>query len=214
VDTAGNVYASGFVAQPTGGGAIALIKYADNGDLQFVKVFPNDDIGRAAQAFTLSLPPATNRPTFYGQPPNENKEFVAFDFDNPAVVLAPPTSTHPPLFNGEVSLSNGVYFLAFATTGNPFGYYSYLSDPRFIYHFDLGYEYWFDAGDGKNGIYFYDFKSGSFFYTSPNFPFPYLYDFSLNATLYYYPDPNNPGHYNTNGVRYFYNYATGQIITK
>jgi hypothetical protein len=30
--------------------------------------------------------------------------------------------------------------------------------------------------------------------------------------LYYYPDPNNPGHYTTN-PRYFYNFATGQIIT-
>ena len=32
--------------------------------------------------------------------------------------------------------------------------------------------------------------------------------------LYYYPDPNTPGRYNTNGTRYFYNYATGQIITQ
>jgi len=51
-----------------------------------------------------------------------------------------------------------------------------------------------------------------FFYTSPSFPFPYLYDFSLNTVLYYFPDPNNPGHYTTN-PRYFYNFATGQIIT-
>jgi hypothetical protein len=44
-------------------------------------------------------------------------------------------------------------------------------------------------------------------------PFPYLYDFSLNALLYYYPDAGKPGHYTTN-PRYFYNFATGQIITK
>ena len=110
-------------------------------------------------------------------------------------------------------MSNGVYYLAFPN-GNIFGYYSYLSDARYLFHQDMGYEYTFDANDGKSGVYFYDFKSGHFFYTSPNFPFPYLYDFSLNTTLYYYPDPTNPQRYNTNGVRYFYNYATGRIITQ
>ena len=123
------------------------------------------------------------------------------------------TTAHAAFFSGETPLSNGVYYLSFPT-GNPFGYYSYLTDPRYLYHFDLGYEYWFDAADGKSGVYFYDFKSGSFFYTSPSFPFPYLYDFSLNTVLYYYPDPGNAGHYNTNGVRYFYDFATGQIISK
>ena len=72
----------------------------------------------------------------------------------------------------------------------------------------------FDAADGKSGVYLYDFASKTFFYTSPAFPFPYLYDFSLNTVLYYYPDPNNAGHYNTDGVRYFYDFATGKIITK
>jgi predicted outer membrane repeat protein len=118
---------------------------------------------------------------------------------------------HPSFFTGEIALQNGVYYLQFPN-GSPFGYYSYLTDPRFIYHFDMGYEYWFDANDGHSGIFFYDFMSNHFFYTSPSFPFPYLYDFSLNAVLYYYPDPNNPGHYTTN-PRYFYNFATGQIIT-
>jgi hypothetical protein len=117
-----------------------------------------------------------------------------------------------PFFTGEIPLGNGVYYLQFPN-GTPFGYYSYLADPRWIYHFDMGYEYWFDANDGQNGVYFYDSASNSFFYTSPNFPFPYLYDFSLNTVLYYFPDPNNPGHYTTN-PRYFYNFATGQIITR
>jgi len=120
-------------------------------------------------------------------------------------------AAHPPFFTNEVSLGNGVYYLQFPNS-TPFGYYSYLSDPRFIYHFDMGYEYWFDANDGHSGIYFYDFASNHFFYTSPSFPFPYLYDFSLNAVLYYYPDTQRPGHYTTN-PRYFYNFATGQIIT-
>ncbi len=120
---------------------------------------------------------------------------------------------HPAFFNAEQVLSDGVYYLAFPSY-TPFGYYSYLTDQNYIYHFDLGYEYVFDANDGKGGVYFYDFTSNDFFYTSPTFPFPYLYDFSLNTVLYYYPDPNNPGHYNTDGVRYFYDFDTRQIISK
>ncbi len=98
--------------------------------------------------------------------------------------------------------------------GTPFGYYSYLADPNYLYHFDLGYEHVFEANDGASGAYFYDFASRGFFYSSPTFPFPYLYDFSLNSVVYYYPDPANPGHYDTNGVRYFYVFNTGQIISK
>ena len=120
------------------------------------------------------------------------------------------TSTHAAFFTGETALSNGVYYLSF-TNGNYFGYYSYLTDPRYIYHFDLGFEYCFDASDSRNGVYFYDFGSQTFFYTSPIFPFPYLYDFSLNTVLYYYPGAAS--HY-TSGPRYFYNFGTGQIITK
>ena len=123
-------------------------------------------------------------------------------------------TTHYGFFNGETALSNAVYYLSFPAAGTYFGYYSYLSDPRYIYHFDLGYEYTFDANDGHRGIYFYDFASKGFFYTSPSFPFPYLYDFSLNSVIYYYGDPNNPGRYNTNGTRFFYVFNTGQIISK
>ena len=125
----------------------------------------------------------------------------------------PPTPTT--FFTGQTLLGNGVYYLLFPN-GNYFGYYSYLSDPNYIYHFDLGYEYIFNANDGQDGVYFYDFASSDFFYTSPTFPFPYLYDFGLNSVLYYYPDPNpidNYGHYTSN-PRYFYDFATGQIITK
>ncbi len=119
----------------------------------------------------------------------------------------------PAFFDGQAALGNGVFFLQFPS-GNPFGYYAFLSDPDYIYHYDLGYEYVFDAADGQSGVYLYDFKSNDFFYTSPGFPFPYLYDFGLNSTVYYYPDPNNAGHYNTNGVRYFYVFSTGKIISK
>ncbi|MBE7156945.1 MAG: hypothetical protein INR62_00665 [Rhodospirillales bacterium] len=122
-----------------------------------------------------------------------------------------PVAAPPSFFSSEVALSQGVYYLAFPN-GNAFGYYAYLADPHFVYHFDLGYEYVIDAQDGRSGVYLYDFASGSWFYTSPSFGFPYLYDFSLNSVLYYYPDPNHPGRYNTDGVRWFYDYATGKII--
>ena len=121
-------------------------------------------------------------------------------------------TSHPAFFDGEVSVGNAVNYLAFAD-GTPFGYYSYLTDQNYIYHFDLGYEYVFDAQDGKAGVYLYDFASDTFFYTSPTFPFPYLYDFTLDAVLYYFPDTTSAGHYTAN-PRYFYNFATGQIITK
>ena len=119
--------------------------------------------------------------------------------------------SHPAFFAGQVPLVNGVEYLAFPN-GNFFGYYAFLDDPRFLYHFDLGYEYVMDAKDGKGGVYLYDFASGGFFYTGPTFPFPYLYDFSRSAVLYYYP-ASSAGHYAAN-PRYFYDFATRQIITK
>ena len=134
---------------------------------------------------------------------------VNFQADAPTTT---PPVTHPAFFTGSTPLSDGVYYLQFAN-GNIFGYYEFLSDPNYLYHFDLGFEYVFDAADGNAGVYFYDFTSDHFFYTSPVFPFPYLYDFTLNSFLYYYPDPNNPGHYDTNGVRYFYDFSTGQVIS-
>jgi hypothetical protein len=120
-------------------------------------------------------------------------------------------SAHPAFFAGETALANGVYYLTLPN-GNVFGYYSYLSDPNYIYHFDMGFEYMTDANDGQGGIYFYDSPSGHWWYTSRSYEFPYLYDFTLNAILYYYPDTQNAGHYTTN-PRYFYNFATSKVIT-
>lgn len=109
------------------------------------------------------------------------------------------------------------WYLDLPGTGVPFGFYS--TGPTdgswadLIYHNDLGFLYCVDAHDGAAGVYFYDFASGSWFYTSPSYPFPYLWDFGLNTVLYYFPDSGNPGRYTTN-PRYFFNFATGQIITK
>ena len=131
--------------------------------------------------------------------------------DNDGTVFV--LSVHPAFFDGEVALGGGVYYLAFAG-GDYFGYYSFLTDANYLYHFDLGFEYVFDASDANDGVYLYDFKSSDYFYTSPSFPFPYLYDFGLKSVVYYYPDPGEAGHYNTDGVRYFYVFNTGQIISK
>lgn len=120
-------------------------------------------------------------------------------------------TAHPAFFAGEVPLSNGVYYLVLPNT-NLVGYYSYLADPHFIYHFDLGYEYLIDANDGAGGLYLYDFASGHWWYTGRTYPFPYLYDFTLKAFLYYYPDTVNAGHYTTS-PRYFYNFTASQIVT-
>ena len=83
-------------------------------------------------------------------------------------------------FAGQVSVGNGFDYLAFPN-GNAFGYYSFLGTPGFIYHVDLGYEFVTNAIDSQGGIYLYDFQSGHTFYTSPNFPFPYLYDFNFDT---------------------------------
>ena len=136
-----------------------------------------------------------------------------FGADAAPQVIVDRARAYPAFFNGELALGAGVDFLRLPD-GDYFGYYSHLSDPHYIYHFDLGYEYVFDAGDGKNGVYFYDFASRGFFYTSPSFPFPYLFDFSLNSVVYYYPEPGNPQRYNTDGYRFFYVFTTGTIIVK
>ena len=122
-----------------------------------------------------------------------------------------PLGAHPSFFQGETALSNGVYYLQLPN-GNVFGYYSYVPAVGYLYHFDLGYEYAIDANDGNGGIYLYDFASQHWWYTSPSFPFPYLYDFTLSAFIYYYPDASKPQHYTT-APRFFYNFSTGQIVT-
>ncbi len=194
----GNLYGTTSTGGTDGGGTVFQLTPA--GALTTVYSFAGSGVGPGALV-------ETSDGTLYGttRTGGNNSQGSIYKLTIPL----PPT-----FFNGEVAVGNGVEYLAFPNNGNVFGYYSFLSDPRYVYHFDLGYEYVADAADGANGVFLYDFASSTFFYTSPSFPFPYLYDFSLNAFLYYYPDPNNPGRYNTNGTRYFYNFKTGQIITK
>jgi len=127
----------------------------------------------------------------------------------PETVAANFTSggAHPAFFAGEDNLGSGVYYLAFPN-GTLFGYYAYTGG-GWIDHFDMGYEY-VDPGTGTN-VYFWDLSSRHWWYTSTT-EFPYLYDFTLNAWLYYYPNPQSAGHYSTN-PRYFVNLTTNQIFT-
>ena len=143
-----------------------------------------------------------------------NGAATSFSYDVTAFDPAQAGTGQPPaFFAGQVSVGSAVEYLTFPN-GNVFGYYTFLPDTHYLFHFDMGYEYVFDAQDGRGGVYLYDFESGGFFYTSPSFSFPYLYDFGLKSTVYYFPDPARPGRYDTNGVRYFYVFATGKIITK
>ena len=146
---------------------------------------------------------------FYGTTPISAT--TATNDDNAGHLFSLTVSTQSAFFAGETALTKGVYYLAFPNQ-NYFGFYTFLDDPHYIYHFDLGFEYVFDAQDGKGGVYLYDFASGTFFYTSPTFPFPYLYDFSTRSVLYYYP-ASTVGHYAKN-PRYFYDFGAGRIITK
>ena len=135
--------------------------------------------------------------------------------NSPAFTNAPAPLPISPFFTGDVAVGDAFYFLKFTT--NPidsvFGYHTLQQYP-YIYHVDLGFEYVIDANDGNSGVYLYDFASNTFFYTSPTYYFPYLYDFSLNTVLYYFPvGSSSPNRYTTN-PRYFYDFATGTIITK
>jgi hypothetical protein len=156
--------------------------------------------GTAEQGFSVALS-ADATTALVGGPTDNNSLGAAWVYALP----------HPAFFRGEVALSGGVYYLQFPGNNNVFGYYNYQVFP-WLYHYDLGFEYFIDAQNGSGGAYLYDSASGHFFYTSPSFPFPYLYDFSLMALLYYYPDTSLAGHYTTS-PRYFYNFSTGKIIT-
>jgi uncharacterized repeat protein (TIGR03803 family) len=119
--------------------------------------------------------------------------------------LPPPPST-PPFFTGYVPLANSWNYLG-TIGGNQyaFGYYSTLYFP-YIYHNDLGWEYYIDAGNANHGAYFYDFASGVFLYTEPGI-FPYMYDFNQNAWIFCAPQNGQIDRYQS-GPRWFLNLST------
>jgi hypothetical protein len=137
-----------------------------------------------------------------------NAASTSVTMSGPQVVVAnfAPTGSHPAFFAGE-ALTNGIYDLQLPD-GNPFGYYVYLSG-GWIYHADLGYEY-LSAGNGSE-VYLWDLATGHWWYTNSG-TFPYMYDFTLNTWIYYFPNTHNAGHYTTN-PRSFANMTTSQIFT-
>ena len=112
-----------------------------------------------------------------------------------------------PFFTGQVPLGSGVEYLQFPDN-TIFGYYNFVASSIF-YHYDMGYEA-FIAGSASD-IYFYDFASGHWWYTS-NTLFPDLYDFTLGEWIYYFPNTTSVGHYTTD-PRYFSVLSTGLIFT-
>lgn len=152
----------------------------------------------------------TTHPQIAGVAIDSFRNLYMVDTANKVIIKG--TISYPAFFDGQAGLGGGIYYLAF-TNNTPFGYYNLGSfDFPWFYHYDMGFEYFFDANDGSAGAYLYDSTSGDFWYTSPGL-FPYMYDFTLNAWLYYFPDTSNPGHYTSN-PRYFYNFVSNQIITR
>jgi len=119
--------------------------------------------------------------------------YVADTFNNTIRKLVPPVTTD--LFGGVVTGTNLKH-------SSWYGHYLYNSYPL-VYEYYLGYQYAYDAGGGN--VYLYDYTSGHFWFTGPS-DFPYIYDFSLSAYLYYYQ--GNTPH------RHFYNFGTSSLITE
>jgi uncharacterized protein (TIGR03437 family) len=113
----------------------------------------------------------------------------------------------PAFFTGEAALGANVLYLQFPDN-TVFGYFTFAGGSIF-YHYDMGFEAYI-AGTGT-GVFLYDFTSTHWWYTSAS-SFPSLYDFSLGAWIYYFPNTNSPGHYSSN-PRYFANLTTGAIFT-
>jgi subtilase family serine protease len=106
-------------------------------------------------------------------------------------------------FTLQAPLGNDWYYLA-KGTNHIFGYYSTVYFP-YIFHQDMGWEYFIDADNAAHGGYFYDFTDGVFFYTEPGL-FPYIYDYNVGSWMYYDPT-SQPGVYTSN-PRWFLNTST------
>ena len=135
------------------------------------------------------------------------------ELSNLVVVNSITRLSHPAFFSGEVQLPNpsptatqlknsDFYYLQFGN-GTVFGYYNDNYFP-FIYHTTLGWEYVDDGGNGQ--VYLFDNISNHFWYTSSTL-YPYVYDFTLNAWLFY--DTTS-----SVSKRYFFNTSTNSWFTQ
>jgi hypothetical protein len=135
-----------------------------------------------------------------GDPADEysytNANFILFP-------LPPPI----PFFTNQTALGNYAYYLQ-PSSNNFFGYYSIAYYP-YVYHFDLGWEYFVDAQNAANGAYLYDFTSQHWWYTEPGI-FPYIYDFTFQAWLYCDPNISVPDTYYSY-PRIFYDFGSSNV---
>jgi hypothetical protein len=153
--------------------------------------------------YTTIVPPGSTGTVLGGI--NDSGQFAA-SYSSGGVsynFVATPSS----FFTGSVNGGGGTQYLQFSN-GSTFGYYGFLGG-GWMYHVDLGYEY--VSPDNAPEVYLYDLASGHWWYTNTS-TFPYLYDFTLNAWIYYFPNTTSPGRYSTN-PRYFSNLTTGMIFT-
>ena len=199
--TDGNFYGTTYDSAPNGGpGTVFQITPA--GVLTTLHSFSGSDGGNPLAALTQGSDGNFYGTTGVGGANNGGTVFKLSVAEN--------TTGQPDFFTGETAIGNGVYYLAFST-GNYFGYYSFLSDPAYLYHYDLGYEYVFDAKDGNSGrLPLRLHQQGHFFYTSTHLSLSVPVRFHAHTTvLYYYPDPNNPGPLQHRlASRYFYDFNT------
>ena len=108
---------------------------------------------------------------------------------------------HPDFFKNEAFLAGDFAYLKFAS-GQEFGYYSYQYYP-YLYQTNLGFEYVIPSTTGDSGVYLYDFKLGTFLFTTPSL-WPYLYNFNEGAFDYYFTNTTNP--------RVFYSFKTNSFV--
>ncbi len=109
-------------------------------------------------------------------------------------------NVQPSFFQGETPAGGGFFNLA------SFGTYTFTSyNPVVVYHTTLGFEIVLPGTDVNRGIYLYDNASAHTWYTNPSL-FPYVYDFNVNAWLYYF------GGNAAQGGRSFYNFGSGTFI--
>ena len=108
---------------------------------------------------------------------------------------------HPDFFKNEAFLAGDFAYLKFAS-GQEFGYYSYQYYP-YLYQTNLGFEYVVPSTAGDAGVYLYDFKLGTFLFTTPSL-WPYLYNFNEGALDYYFTNTTNP--------RVFYSFKTNSFV--
>ncbi|HWF18784.1 MAG TPA: carboxypeptidase regulatory-like domain-containing protein [Verrucomicrobiae bacterium] len=117
----------------------------------------------------------------------------------------------PTFFTGEVALDTpGWYWLGpQGSDTNGFGYFSAEYAP-YIFHQDLGWEYFIDAANAGHGAYFYDFTDDVWWYTETGL-FPYMYDFNLKVWVFCAPQNGKTDSYQSN-PRWFLNTSTKQWV--